>query len=51
MNEQKIQDWIALDDDDEEWALEDIDNLVLAHGDTGISAPDVQHALLRKLAR
>lgn len=50
VNEHNIQDWIALDDDDEEWSVEDIDNLVLAHGDSGISAPDVQHALRRKLA-
>ncbi|WP_366518953.1 HAD domain-containing protein [Acidovorax sp.] len=45
----KPQQWIALDDDLEDWPDSCRKNLVACEGTTGLSNPEVQHALREKL--
>lgn len=45
----KLQQWIALDDDLEDWPDSCRQNLVACEGTTGLSNPEVQHELREKL--
>lgn len=47
----KPRQWLALDDDLEEWPESSRQNLVACDGSTGLSSPEVQCELREKLQR
>lgn len=50
VNRRQPSDWIALDDDDEDWPTAYRHHLVHCNGALGLSDPDTQAALTRRLA-
>ncbi|MEF9405236.1 HAD domain-containing protein [Ralstonia solanacearum species complex bacterium KE055] len=46
-----VADWVAVDDDGEGWDVAMLDHLILTDGGLGLSDPEVQSALQRRLRR